>query len=125
MEDTFKPIECNDDDVIEVGDNTYKISRLKFGLNQSSNQSLAQKLQQELHHERIQLSSVNMFSQQGINCKILTLGYKRWKKGKLKVSLSIEFYIEENVEITNNNDLDINDPQSPLDDLRRMIHEES
>ncbi|BBD58183.1 hypothetical protein NIES2109_09540 [Nostoc sp. HK-01] len=114
MEDTFKPIECNDDDVIEVGDNTYKISRLKFGLNQSSNQSLAQKLQQELHHERIQLSSVNMFSQQGINCKILTLGSKCWKKGKLKVSLSIEFSIEEDVEITNNNDLYINDPQSPL-----------
>ncbi|MCC5634320.1 KGK family protein [Nostoc sp. CHAB 5844] len=125
MEDIFKFIECNDDDVIEFGDNTYKVSRIKFGLNQSSNHSLAQRLQQELNNQRIQIPSVNMFSQQGIDCKILTLGSQFWKKGKVKFKLSIEFYIEDEIETNEPNNLNVNTQESPLDDLRRMIHEVS
>ncbi|MBE9209348.1 KGK family protein [Nostoc sp. LEGE 06077] len=125
MEDTFKPIKCNEDDVVEFGDNTYKVSKIKFGLSQSSKSSLSYRLQQELNNQRIQLPSDDLFSQQGIDCQILTLGSQRWKKGKVKFNLSIEFYIEDDIEITHTQDLDITESESPLEDLRRMINEGS
>ncbi|MBD2436764.1 KGK domain-containing protein [Nostoc sp. FACHB-110] len=125
MEDIFKPIECNDDDVIEVGDNTYKVSKIKTGVSQSSNHSLAQRLQQELNNQIIQLPSVEKCFKEGIDCQILTLGSQNWKKGKVKFNLSIEFYIEDDLETTNSNNLNFTEPESPFDDLRRMIHEEN
>jgi len=44
----------------------------------------------------------------------------------VKIKISVEFYVDdENVQITNSNNSEITEPDSPLDDLRRMIHEES
>jgi hypothetical protein len=41
----------------------------------------------------------------GIDCEILNLGSEEWKKAKVKVKLTIEFYVEseEIEEISNNN----------------------
>lgn len=125
MEDRFKLIECNDDDVVELVDNTYKVGKIKVGLSQSSNSSLAQRLQQEFNNQRIQIPSHNNFFQDGIDCQILTLGSQSWKSGKVKFKLTVEFYIEDEIETTNTQDLDITEPESPLDDLRRMINEEN
>jgi hypothetical protein len=52
-----------------------------------------------------------------MDAEILNLGSKSWKKGKLKFKLSVEFYVEEE-EIE-----EIKEPESPLDDLRRMIND--
>ncbi|MBD2597222.1 KGK family protein [Nostoc spongiaeforme FACHB-130] len=125
MKDIFKTIECNDDDVVEIGDNTYKIRKIKSGVSKSSNPSLSYKLQQELNNERIQFPSGDYFSHKGIDCKILTLGSQNWKNGKIKFKLSIEFYIEEDVEINNSQDLDVSEVESSLDELRRRLQEES
>ncbi|MEH1945490.1 MAG: KGK domain-containing protein [Nostoc sp.] len=55
---------------------------------------------------------------------MLTLGSPSWKKGKVKIKISVEFYIEEeDLQITNSNNSEITEPESPLDDLRRMIQE--
>lgn len=53
---------------------------------------------------------------EGIDVQILNLGSKSWKRGKLKFKLSVEFYVEEE-------DREIKEPESPLDDLRRKINE--
>ncbi|MEH2160416.1 MAG: KGK domain-containing protein [Nostoc sp.] len=130
MEDGFKPIECNDGDVLDFGDNTYKVAKFKQAMDTSSNSrlkdTLNQELNQELNRQRIRIKqppNVNWF-QNGMDCEILTVGSQSWKKGKVKIKISVEFYVEEeDVEIINSNNLEITEPKSPLDDLRRMIHE--
>ncbi|OCQ89380.1 hypothetical protein BCD64_26860 [Nostoc sp. MBR 210] len=125
MEDIFKPIECNDDDVVEIKDNTYKISKIKSGVSQSSNEDLSYRLQQQLNGRSVYFPSGDYFSNKGIDCKILTLGSQKWKNGKIKFKLSIEFYIEEDVEINNSQDLEVTEVESSLDELRRRLQEES
>jgi len=119
MEENFKSINCNDDDVLEIGDYTYKISRFIQALNQAVNSDLAYKLQQELNENGVIIEyrhSERWFTE-GLDCKILNLGSPSWKKGKLKFNINVEFYIEEELETSNK-------PESPLDDLRRLIKED-
>lgn len=126
MESEFKPIDSNNDDVLELGDNIYKVSRLKEAMTKSINASLARRLYDQFTSFGININSSifeNWFAQ-GIDCKILNLGSQSWKKGKVKFQVSIEFYIEEDVEKTESEDSKITEPESPLDDLRRMIKEE-
>jgi hypothetical protein len=124
MEDKFKLIECNDSDVIEIANNTYKINRVRKALNKASNSSLGYALKNELKSQGIIISLDNsdaLFNQ-GLSCEILNLGSSNWKKGKLRFKVSVEFYIEEDEPHKNNI---ISEPESPLDDLRRLINEEN
>jgi hypothetical protein len=45
---------------------------------------------------------------EGKNCEILHLGLSSWKKGKIKINVTVEFYPDE--------------PESPLDDIRQEIN---
>ena len=125
MKAELKVIDCNDDDVLEFGDNVYKVSRLKKAMKKSINASLARTLYDQFASFGIDIDSFvfeNWFAQ-GIDCKILHLGSQSWKKGKVKFQVSIEFYIEEDAERTESEHSEITEPESPLDDLRRMIKE--
>ncbi|MEH2078441.1 MAG: KGK domain-containing protein [Nostoc sp.] len=128
MEDEFKPIECNNGDVLDFGDDIYKVAKFKQAMNTSSNYSLECTLNQELSRQQVKIkqsqnANLNWF-QKGIDCEILTLGSQSWKKGKVKMKISVEFYIEEeDLQISNSNNSEITEPESPLDDLRRMINE--
>ncbi|MFN6473922.1 MAG: KGK domain-containing protein [Nostoc sp. SerVER01] len=118
MPDGFKPIECNDGDVLDFGSNTYKIAKFQQAMETSSNSTLSNVLNQELIRQGVNLKqppNVNWF-QKGIDCEILTLGSQSWKKGKVKFKISVEFYAQDE-------DVEITEPESPLDDLRRMIQE--
>ena len=127
MEGNFKPISCNGDDVLEVGENIYKISKLLQALTKASNSDLAYAIQQELRSKgvNIQQSHSEVWFTEGLDCKILNLGSPSWKKGKLKFNINVEFYIEEESETSNNITSEISEPESPLDDLRRLIKEEN
>lgn len=48
MEDGFKPIECSDGDVLDFGDNIYKLAKLKQAMDNLSNSALEFTLNQEL-----------------------------------------------------------------------------
>ncbi|WP_392532521.1 KGK domain-containing protein [Nostoc sp. C117] len=128
MEDGFKAIECNNGDVLDFGDNTYKVAKFKQAINTSFNSTLEDTLNEELSTQGVSIKqppNVNWF-QKGINCEILTLGSESWKKGKVKLKISVEFYAEEeDMKITNSNNSQITKTESPLDDLRRMIQEEN
>ncbi|MDJ0690972.1 MAG: KGK domain-containing protein [Xenococcaceae cyanobacterium MO_188.B32] len=50
---------------------------------------------------------------EGLDCEILSLGAKKWQKGKLRVNLTIEFCPDKPEEIK---------PESPLDDIRKTIN---
>ncbi|MEH1933110.1 MAG: KGK domain-containing protein [Nostoc sp.] len=123
MEDRFKAIECNYGDVLDLGDNIYKVAKLKQAMDTSSNSHLVNILNEELRRKEVEIkNSLNLF-QDGIDCEILTLGSQSWKKGKVKLKISVEFFVEEeDIQITNSNNSAITEPESPLDDLRRMIN---
>jgi hypothetical protein len=57
---------------------------------------------------------------EGINVEILRLKHKVWQQGKVRIKVTLEFCLDEQeVEQTS----EITEPESPLDDLRRMINE--
>ena len=59
----------------------------------------------------------------GIDCEALKIGAKGWQKGKVTIRVIVEFCPDEpEVEETpENNQLEICQPESPLDDLRRQL----
>ena len=54
------------------------------------------------------------------DCEILSVGGKDWKKGKLKVELTVKFYPDEPEvqEVLTSNKQEVNQAESPLDDIR-------
>lgn len=66
------------------------------------------KLSDKLHEFLMKgLDSQKIFLNEGMPCEFLKLGSPRWRKGRLKVKLVLEFYPDE--------------PESPLDDIRQMM----
>jgi hypothetical protein len=128
MEESFKLIECNDDDVIECNDWAYKVTKLKQALEKlGGSDGFLQTLWNGLREQKIyylegNYTYDNKCFKEGMDVKILNLGSKSWKKGKLKFKLSLEFYVEEELEESSEKDV-IKEPESPLDDLRRMIND--
>ncbi len=67
-------------------------------------------------------AKANWFSK-GVDCEVLKLDDQGWQKGKVR--LSLEFCPNEpEIEETPTNE-EIQQPESPLDDLRRMINKET
>jgi len=61
---------------------------------------------------------------EGIDAEILNLGANGWKKGKFRISFSLEFYPEgpEIEDALPSNEQEINQLQSPLDDIRELMN---
>lgn len=138
MEEKFAPKDCNDNDVISFGNATYKIGSFKRALNKSFGDHLGGQLNHQLSQNGIRIpdailrppgisqSGARWFGN-GIDCEILNLGSEQWKKGKVRVKFSVEFYVEseETEEISNNNNSEYIEPESPLDDLRKKFNQEN
>lgn len=126
MEDGFNKLECNDNDVLALGNDTFKIQRFKKAVKASFDSSVGQTFIQRLNSQNINLNMQKLHPKsiyeawfnEGIDCEFLNLGSKAWKKGKVKINISVEFYVEEE-------DSEITEPESPLDDIRRMGKEGS
>ena len=60
---------------------------------------------------------------QGVDCELLKPGTEGWKKGKIRIKISLELCLDEPEisEIASSNEPEKNQPESPLDDIRRMI----
>ncbi len=73
-----------------------------------------------------------IFPKEAIKCERLILGSKSWQNGKLRIRAYIESFSDEknqenlNVQITlefSPDEPEITEPESPLNDIRRMINE--
>ncbi len=139
MEIKSELIECQDDDVVSFGDATFKVGKLRQALDNSIGYEVGNALNNQLRLQGILSSNSyldDIFSSSneilawfnnGRNCEILNLGSKNWKNGKIRIKLSIEFYVEkqESLEVNFSNSLEISQDKSPLDDIRRMINQDS
>jgi hypothetical protein len=118
MEDKFELLK--DNEIISLEDSvrillqqpTYKVIELKRALI-----PLVQTTTNRWTQDK-----ANWFSQ-GVPCEVLRLDAKGWRKGKVR--LAIEFLPDEpeveEIPATN----EIEQPESPLDDLRQMINQET
>lgn len=145
VEDNFKPLQCKDDDVVSFNGNLVKFAKFKSDLEnefkekvnnfygkQDSRPGTAERI-----YSLICLSvgrcdlTINLSSpREGKECEILRLGYKSWQKGRLRTQAFVEFFpnTTEKAKIQfilefSPDEPEIIEPESPLDDLRRMINE--
>ncbi len=67
------------------------------------------------------------FLGEGIDGEVMRFGAKGWQKGKLRVKITLEFCPDEPAveEPPASNKPKSSEPESPLDDIRRMINEEN
>lgn len=128
QEHSFLP-EFSDDDVVEFEENNMtKVKVLRNAVIQMLNDDLEKHIKNHLVSRNITIPSAigsknnekqdvihkNIFLKQGVRCEVLNLGAKTWKKGRLKLRLSLEFEPDEP---------EAKKPSSPLDDIRQAINQ--
>jgi hypothetical protein len=107
-----------DDDVCSSYENEmFKVGKLRQTIKQAFRGSVQKALNEVLNSYKLHFNtSQKDWLGDGIDCEILKIGAKGWQKGKIKIRVSVEFYPGEP---------EITEPESPLDDIRRMINEVS
>lgn len=146
MEDKFSMQNCAADDVLSFGSAMFKVDKLRKEVSNLLNEyKLGEQLSKSFSSQNLQINvgqrsvsreyvaSYERWFGDGIDCEILRLGAEGWKKGKvrMKLQVSIEFCPDEpEVEETQASEAtqasnEITQPESPLDDLRQMINQET
>ena len=136
MEEKFSLQNCDEDDVLSFGDNTFKISKFKRAVKEALGNELGSQFYNKLTYQGIKIDGAILapsgvhepyarWFNDGIDCEILQIGSKGWKKGKVRIKVSVEFYVEGDSEQLVSEPSEIDLPESPLDDLRQMINQEN
>lgn len=115
MSDKFKPLESQE--VLSIKeDNKILLSQLMF----TPGQLIAHlKFILARHAGNRTNENLDKWLGEGVDCATLKFGSQGWQKGKVRISLVIEF-------CPNEPTIDeIPQPESPLDDLRQMINKET
>jgi len=133
MSENFNLSDLADEDIISFGEFLYKVGKLKRVLKDSGDSGMGQKLSNKLQSLTVKIDEncfLNGYAleyeklfEPGIDCEILRVGAKEWKKGKVKIKMSFEFYLEDD-EMDDDSTMsqsDINQSKSPLDDLREKL----
>lgn len=140
MQEKISLQNCDEDDVLSCKGKMWKLRSLKDGLRdlfseyklgeeicKTFNINLGSRyVKQNDKSRNIPISNQEWFMD-GIDCEVLKIGAKGWQKGKVKIKLevSLEFCPDEPVlkESSASNEPEISQPESPLDDIRRMINQ--
>jgi len=114
-----------DDDVCSSSDNAmFKVGKLRQTIKVAFRSSVQKALNDVLKADGLQFNT-SVYNHKtrgtdekdwlgdGMDCEILKIGAKGWQKGKIKIRVSVEFCPDEP---------EITEPESPLDDIRRMAN---
>lgn len=139
MQDKFYLNNCGENDVLSFGTAMFKVENLKEEVNNILNEyKLGEELSKSLSFKNFHIDvnnqvfirnvyRYNNWFGDGINCEILRLGANGWQKGRvtIKLNVSLEFCPDEPEleETLANNEPGITPPESPLNDMRRMMTE--
>ncbi len=123
---------CNDDDVLELGDQMVKLSNFSSGLNRvfswDYNKSALSAVAAIMKSPLLSYTNVQqLFDGNGVDGSILRIGSQGWKKGKIKLRITLEFCPDdpESEKIPQSNNAETNQMNSPLDDIRQMMNQNS
>ncbi|MCT7969824.1 hypothetical protein NG799_26265 [Laspinema sp. D1] len=126
MNSKFKTLQ--DDEVVSVSKPFYKTIWLdrpifKFG---DLRETLIHFIQKTMVANNFKAEPFKWFGE-GVEVEVLKYGSSGWKKGKIRIQISLEFCSDdaEVEEITGPQELEslLREPESPLDDIRRMMDE--
>jgi hypothetical protein len=106
MTKNLAPYDCGDDDVIAFGESMYRSSKLRKAIEQSFDGSVGRAIDQKLRQNGIEIPTRMIGStrlanehcqwfEDGIGCEILDLDTRTWRKGQVKLKVSVEFFVEE------------------------------
>ena len=131
MGNKFEPL--NDDEVVCVPDfhkTFYLESMFKAGnLVTAVKLQLARRLlnNREITVDAAVYKQVENWVNEGVYCETMKFDAKGWQKGKVKLKVTLEFCPDEPefAEILASNEPEIAQRESPLDDIRRLINENS
>lgn len=127
MEDNSFLQNYGNDDVFSSASGMFKVSRLTQAMKYAFSSPLQTALDEVLKSQGVEIQTTfydpklrrscqKEWFGEGVNCEILKIGAKGWQKGKLRIRVTLEFCPDEP---------EISQPESPLDDIRRMINEDS
>ena len=141
MDDGFKVLQCNDEDVLSFAEHTFKVGnfierwRKEFQRREAYNE-ISNLSSMSIGEMRIKSGEICWKSPiNGIDCEVLKLGSTSWQKGKLRFQVGVEVFPNERepekklkvkVSFEFCPDVpEISQTESPLDDIRRIINQES
>jgi hypothetical protein len=100
-----------DDDVLDIDHQLFKAEKFKSSFKEAWNEKIVpERFNEHIKYLGIKTrhKGINWF-EEGVDCKILKAGSDGWKKGKLKINVTVEFIPDEP---------EIPEYQSPLDEIR-------
>ena len=131
---------CREDDVLSFGNTMFKVDKLKQEVQKLfEERKLGEQLSKSFASQNLNVqlrthsSTKNYYFYEdwfsdGINCEILRVG-QAWQKGKVKINLKVSLeFCSDDLEIEETSiseQKQITQPESSLDDIRRMINQES
>jgi hypothetical protein len=106
MTNNLIPYDCGDDDVIAFGEAMFRSGKLKRAIGQSFDGSVGRAIDQKLRQHGLDIpirmiGSTRLANEhcqwfdEGISCEILNLSNRQWCKGKVRVQVSVEFFVED------------------------------
>jgi len=112
---------CGNDDVIEFVNTSFKLEKLKKILEYAyTNQNkIPYSILSAFEENGARLGQVSVIQKllaDGLDAEVLKIGAKNWQKGKIRVKVILEFQSDEPEKVQ---------PESPLDDLRQKLNENS
>jgi hypothetical protein len=108
-----------DDDILEQQEQLFKFGKIKSALESAFDNDIPTALAGHFNNKNVHFSLLEKLSDwftKGIDCQILKAGSDGWKKGKLKIRVIVEFIPDEP---------EIPEYQSPLDEIRREMQQNS
>jgi alpha-acetolactate decarboxylase len=104
----------DDNDVVAFDELTlHKAKKLKQVMEAMQRDQIESNINDYLRSQNICSRKYGSWTGIGSECEVLKLGAKEWQKGRIKVRISVEFYPDEPETI--------NEPPSPLDDIRQSM----
>ena len=100
-----------DDDVLNIDNQLFHSEKLKSALEESfGKEVIPKRFNEHINHRGIKTKYEGRFwFEEGVDCKILKAGDSGWKKGKLKINVTVEFIPDESA---------IPEHQRGLDEIR-------
>ncbi len=85
------------DDVLDIDNQLFKAEKLKSTLEESfSEEVIPKRFNEHINYRGIKTQyKGKVWFEEGVDCKILKAGDSGWKKGKLKINVTVEFIPDE------------------------------
>ena len=130
MERNFKSLNDNsefEDTVLSFSNSMFKIREFITATEQAFQAYGFNELRNSLSSQRGIPGTSEQWYRQGVDCELLKPGTEGWKKGKIRIKISLELCLDEPEisEIPSINKAETNQPELPLDDIRRMINQDN